>query len=228
MNPVLEPLPLKTLSGKKREPAFPFENIGTAGNPDGQQPADRLRQLEEMLAKNQEKTNEIEREAYDKAYLAGEKAGLALGRKRAEQILAQMKQMLEECESGLDDIRNTMCEAVVDISGALTEWLIGEIGTDDKARLLKMAKKITGAMPDMTDMKIAVHPEDFARIKTLLDESGDGHPHLISDPGVKHGSIRVFNEEKEALIDPITAIADGITYIKTALLVRREHATDHD
>jgi len=228
MSPALEPLPLKSLPGKKPESPFPFENIGTAGNTDGHLPADRLRQLEEMLARNQEKTNEIEREAYDKAYIAGEKAGLELGRKRAEQILAQMQVMLEECEAELDDLRSSMCEAVVDISGALAEWLIDKITTEDTTRLLKMAKKTAAAIPDMTDMKIAVHPEDFARIKTLLTGSGDDALPLISDPGIKRGSIRIFNKTREALIDPIGAITDGVAHIKTELLVKKKHATEHD
>ena len=223
----LEPLPLKSLSGKKPEPPFPFENIGTAANPDGQLPADRLRQLEEMLARNQEKTNEIEREAYDKAYIAGEKAGLELGRKRAEQLLVQMQEMLEKCEAELDNLRSSMFEAVVDISGALAEWLIDKITTEDKARLLEMAKKTASSMPDMTDMKIAVHPEDFAHIKTLLDESEDDAPPLIPDPGVKQGSVRIFNKAREALIDPIGAINNGVAHIKTELLANRKHATEH-
>ncbi len=210
----LKPLPVHTVEGRRSSP-FPFE--GATPVEDGHESADRLRQLEAMLARNQEKAAEIEREAYDKAYAAGEKAGLALGQKRAEQILERMQGLLDACAPEFEAVRLAMCEAVVDIGGALAAWLIGDITEAERNRLLDMAKKTAQAMPGMIDMKIAVHPDDYTRMEKLLGETGEERK-LIADASVRPGAIRLFSKSRDVLVDPIAAIADGVAHIKSGLL----------
>ncbi|MES0371706.1 MAG: hypothetical protein ABUK11_05450, partial [Mariprofundaceae bacterium] len=95
----LEPLPFEKIEGTATPVAaspFPALKSGLP-NPIGVSAADivggtaagaevqRMDQLEKMLQEAQGRTETVEREAYDKAYNAGEKAGLVLGGKRAEQ-----------------------------------------------------------------------------------------------------------------------------------------------
>jgi len=86
--PLLEPLALQAIDRKDRR-IFPYDDfsrqvedntqqINTVAKPE----PDRMQQLEKMLAEKHDSQAAIERDAYDKAYAAGEKAGLALGRKR--------------------------------------------------------------------------------------------------------------------------------------------------
>jgi len=210
----LDPLPLKDMP-KGKVSAFPFSNFSRPEQK--MEEPDRLRQLEQMLSKNQERSAEIEREAYDKAYAAGEKAGLALGQKRAEQILIQMQQMLDDSKSQFDEIRQAMCEAIVDISGAISEWLIGEITNNDHKRLLEMAEKAVHALPEMTHLKMAVHPDDFAQFEKLFAESKHQTP-LLADANVAPNCIRIFNKTQDVLIDPSLSIAKAVTHFKTELL----------
>jgi flagellar assembly protein FliH len=215
----LKPLSLKSLTKTASGVPFPYGELSkTDPQPQPQvKETDRLHQLEEMLLENQAHSVEIEREAYDKAYAAGEKTGLALGQKRAEQILAQMQQMLDASESQLDEVRRSMCEAVVDISGTISEWLIGEMVEQDRARLLEMAKKTAHALPEMNTLTLAVHPDDYNRFEKLLAESKTPSP-LIADANITPSTIRIFSKTQDALIDPRTSIAEGVAYIKAELL----------
>jgi len=216
----LDPLPLKDLPGVKSSP-FPYGAFSRAEQ-EVEEP-DRLRQLEQMLSENQERTARIERETYDKAYAAGEKAGLALGQKRAEQILIQMQKILEESKSQFDEIRDVMCEAIVDISGAISKWLIGEITTNDRKRLLEMAEKAVHALPEMSSMKMAVHPDDFAQFEKLLAESKSNMP-LLADANVAPNCLRIFNKTQDILIDPASSITEAVAFLKAELLSEDSNA----
>ena len=218
-NNALTPLPLKDFFSEKENTPFPYRELGEH-QPELQpkpQESDRLRQLEQMLSEKKEHSAEMERQAYDKAYAAGEKAGMALGRKRAEQILTQMQETLDASKSQLDDIHRTMCEAIIDISGGIAEWLIGEITDGERNRLLKMAKKTAHALPEMNNMTMAVHPDNFAHFAKLLAAS-ESQPPLIADTNIALGCIRIFNKTQDTLIDPKVSIAEGIEYIKAELL----------
>jgi len=215
VNQPLKPLDHKSFSREQRGTPFPYSELA-AQLVEAKEP-DRLHQLEKMLSENKERSAEMEREAYDKAYAAGEKSGLALGSKRAEQILLQMQQILDASESQMGEIHQTMSEAIVDISGALCEWLIGEITDSERNRLLEMAKKTAHGLPEMGRMTLAVHPDDFAQFEKLLAESEMDSP-LIADANVARSCIRIFNKTQDVLIDPSTSIAEGVAYIKAELL----------
>lgn len=219
----LEPLNLKLVSGIQEKSSFPYGSFSPqqqeeASNiepePSG---ASRLEQLEAMLAEKHSFDANLERESYDKAYLSGEKAGLALGQKRAEQILEQMQQLQEQTQQQLEEIRNTMGEAVIEISGMLTEWLVGEITADDRARLLSMAEKAARSFPETDKMVMVVHQNDFSQFEKLLFES-DFKPHLLTDNSVKPGCMRIASEAQDILIDPNASIAEALVQLKKDLL----------
>jgi len=218
-NNALKPLDLKDFYSEKESSPFPYSELGETQPQPRPKPleTDRLHQLEQMLSEKKEHAARMERDAYDKAYAAGEKAGMALGRKRAEQILDHMQQALDASRSQLDEIHRAMCEAVIDISGGISEWLVGEITDGERSRLLAVAKKTALALPEMNSMTMAVHPDDFAQFEKLLAES-ETHSPLTVDTHVTPGCIRIFNKTQDVLIDPRTSIAEGIAHFKAELL----------
>jgi len=218
----LEPLPTKELYREKNTVPFPYRELS---RPVPQvQEKDRLRQLEQMLSEKQDHVAIVEREAYDKAYAIGEKSGMALGGKRAEQILVQMQQTLDESKNQLEAIQRTASEAIVEMSGVITEWIIGKITTDEQSRLYAMAEKAAHLLPEMEESKFAIHPDDFAQFKKLLTDSKNPTP-LLSDPNMTPGSIRVFNKNQDMLVDPVAAVAKAITQLKLELHKENETGT---
>ena len=218
-NHSLDPLPLKVVTSVQEKAPFPYRDFSSSppGKAVGVPTTSRLEQLETMLAEKQAFDANLERDAYDNAYLSGEKAGLALGQKRAEQVLEKMQQLQEQTQQQLDEIKNTMCEAVIDISGTLAEWLVGEITADERARLLEMAEKAAQTLPEIDGMVMVVHPDDFSQFEKLLSES-DFQPHLLTDHSVEQGCIRIANEAQDILIDPRASIAKAVEQLKKDLL----------
>ena len=225
LNRPLDPLDLKLVAAPEAKEKMPFpygdfaprQPESAASTSPKPTVTSRLVQLEEMLAEKHSFDANLERESYDKAYLSGEKAGLDLGQKRAEQILEKMQHMQEQTQQQLDEIRNTMCEAVIDISGALAEWLVGEITAEDRARLLSMAEKAARSFPETDKMVMLVHQDDFSQFEKLLSES-DFKPHLLTDNSVSPGCMRIASKVQDTLIDPNVAIAEALAKLKIDLL----------
>ncbi len=223
LNHSLDPLTLKLVTRTQEKVPFPYGDFAshqpekTSGKVSELSATGRLQQLETMLAEKHSFDVNLEREAYDKAYLSGEKAGLALGQKRAEQILEKIQQLQEQTQQQLDEIINTMGEAVIDISGILAEWLVGDITTDDRARLLTMAESAVRSFPEIDKMVMVLHKDDFSQFEKLLSKS-DFKPHLVTDNSVKPGCIRIASEVQDILIDPRVPIAEAVAQLKKDLL----------
>ncbi|MFQ5355108.1 MAG: hypothetical protein ACE5DY_01240 [Mariprofundaceae bacterium] len=229
-SPLLEPLALQSIVKRDRR-IFPYddfsrqveentEKTNTMARPE----PDRLQQLEKMLAEKHDRQAIVERDAYDKAYAAGEKAGLTLGRKRAEQTLEKILHIQNEAALQFDNIQHLLCEASVDIGAAIAAWLIGEITTEEKGRLLAVARKAAQSLPEVQDTIMSVHPDDLEQIKRLLEKSESDIP-LRPDISVKPNSIRIFNKEQDVLVDPLVSIAEAVRNIKAELLSNDN--TDH-
>lgn len=213
----LDPLPLKSLSTGDTQAATLFRELTQQSKgPPAQAPQDRVRELEQMLAEVQDRTAALEREAYDKAYAAGEKAGLALGQKRAEQLLEQMQQVLQRAEGELAQMRTSFVEAALDTAMALCQWLLGEMGDEMRERLLAKAEAAAHSLPEMTGFILAVPAEEFARFERLLAGKKLATA-LIADTNLSPGSVRIFGKQHDVLIDPQVALAEGVKAIKAEL-----------
>ncbi len=167
--------------------------------------AHRMQQLEAMLKEVQGRAEIVEKEAYDKAYLAGEKAGMALGKRRGEQILAALQESLEGTGSSLQAIQASFADAAMDVAGFIAKQIIADAVQDDNARLWRIAKQASEQLPDATALTIAVSPDDFSSFKRLLEES-DSLTILNSDPAVQNGTCRIVSSQQDILVDPLAAV----------------------
>lgn len=213
----LQPLELKTLPHDAGETAFPFTHLDTPESPPVPPAPDRVSELEQMLAEAQDRMAVLEREAYDKAYAAGEKAGMELGRKRAEQILERMEAVLTEAGAQLDGMYHGVSESVIDIAGFLAEWLVGDMVEADHARLLAMAERVSLTMPSSSRLGLAVHPDDLGKFERIIDEAGHTWS-LQADTTLAPGTSRLFTKDQDILLDPKAAVADAIDRLKKELL----------
>jgi len=215
---MLEVIPLQTVDSVSNLHTFPYSSI----NPDAQPvnplsvQDDRLRLLEEKLSQHQKRAGEIEQEAYEKAYAEGEKVGLELGGKRAQQILAQMQQILDDTTNQLAEIREHASDAIIDISGAIAEWIVGEITDKEHERLLQIARDASRKFPGAEPLKIALHPDDLTSVQRLPADSEQEIP-LISDESMTPGCVRIFTRSRDALLDPHACVEDFLREFKLGL-----------
>ncbi|OIO67416.1 MAG: flagellar assembly protein [Zetaproteobacteria bacterium CG1_02_53_45] len=209
-------------SPEEKKSHFPFASTPPAqpDQPPAPRPVDsatRMKQLEVMLQEAQGRAEIVEKEAYDKAYLAGEKAGMALGKKRAEQILESLEVSLQDVEGSLTSIEQAFAEAAMDIARHIAEKIIGSAIEQDQAKLLQIALHAAAQLPDTSALRIAVSSDDYASFKRLLDES-ESIAILTADDSTASGSCRIVSEQQDILIDPIAAVAIYMEQLTPAML----------
>jgi len=195
--------------------AFPYTSIDAS--PIGPSNSDRMQQLEGMLKEVQGRAEIIEKEAYDKAYLAGEKAGIVLGRKRGEQILESLQEILQEAETSLTHIQQSFAEAALDVAKHIAENIVAETLDTDPSQLLKIAQQAAAQLPDSSGLRIAVSTDDFSSFKRLLEEE-NSMINLHCDNTVTNGTCRVISKQQDILIDPISAVDAYLNSLRPALL----------
>ncbi len=220
----LEPLELKTLPHDAGQSVFPFTDLDPPVPAPMPSTPDRVSELEQMLAEAQDRMAVLEREAYDKAYAAGEKAGMELGRKRAEQILERMETVLAEAGTQLDGMYRGISESIVDVAGFLAEWLVGDIVDTERTRLLSMAERVSHTMPTTSKLGLAVHPDDLGKFEKILDDQ-DHAWSLLADAALTPGTIRLFTKDQDILLDPKATIADAVDRLKQEMLAPDASAT---
>jgi len=177
----------------------------------------RMQQLENMLKEVQGRAEIVEKEAYDKAYLAGEKAGMVLGRKRGEQILESLQETLKETECSLLNIQQSFAEAAMDVAKHVAESIVGESINTEPSKLLDIAKQAADQLPDSSGLCIAISPGDYSSFQRLLEDESSMLS-LKRDSTVKNGSCRVITNKQDILVDPIAAVNEYINTLRPALL----------
>jgi len=200
--------PEETIPSGQPSGAFPYAPIGDGRHHENQAAAGgahRMQQLEAMLKEVQGRAEIVEKEAYDKAYLAGEKAGMALGKRRGEQILASLQESLKDTGAALAAIQESFAEAAMDVAGFIARQIIADALQDNKAILLDLAKQAAEQLPDATALTIAVSPDDFFAFKRLLEES-DSLSALSSDAAIQNGTCRIISSQQDILVDPVAAV----------------------
>ncbi|MFQ5518870.1 MAG: flagellar assembly protein, partial [Mariprofundus sp.] len=125
LTPLAFPEDNKVSSRKKS--TFPYTAVSSGQHAASAQSEgnNRMQQLEAMLKEAQGRAEVIEKETYEKAYMAGEKAGMALGRKRGEQILESLQETLKGAESSLSSMQHSFAEAAIDVAGHIAERIVG-------------------------------------------------------------------------------------------------------
>ncbi len=174
-------------------------------------------QLEQMLQEAKSHAEQQENEAYTTAYTNGEKAGIALGKSRADSILDQFESMLAQADQQMQHIQQTSADAIIDIAQMVTETLIGELSSDQRDWLLKAAAKVAETMNSGDGkLKLAVHPDDLEDLKTVIGAQSQPWC-LVPDSNLASGCCRLMSDQQDALIDPIHSVAELVRQIRPEL-----------
>jgi len=177
----------------------------------------RMQELERMLQEAQGRAEVMEREAYDKAYAAGEKAGMALGAKRAEQSLEHLDVLLQQAESQVRNLSDACNDTVLDIAQAVIEHVLGELGEQRYGMMLASVQRAALEMPSVSDLLLLVNPDDMGVFERLMQEGDIGRWRLRAQPDVPSGCCRLISQQQDIQIDPEQAVKTTIEQIRMRL-----------
>lgn len=203
----------------EHQSVFPFRSFSKPYGKQTEQNVsrNRMQQLEEMLHEAQGRAEIIEKEAYDKAYLAGEKAGLALGKKRGEQILESVADTLKDVETDLSAIQQSFAEAAMELAQYIAEQITGKAVQNNTEMLWDIAQKAASQLPEASGLKVAISPDDYHSFERLLEDS-PSQIILSRDASVAPGTCRIISTEQDILVDPVAAVAAYLEHLRPALL----------
>lgn len=204
-------------ASNKTRSSFPFTSIDAEPNSQTNINTNRMQQLESMLKEVQGRAEIVEKEAYDKAYLAGEKAGMVLGQKRGEQILESLQETLQEAESSLDAIQHSFAEAALDVAQHVAEAIVANIIKTDPTSLLDIAQQAAAQLPNHSGLRIAISPDDYSNFKRLIEEE-KSMLSLKRDATVESGTCRIITDHQDILINPVAAVETYLSKLRPSLL----------
>jgi len=177
----------------------------------------RMQELEKMLQEAQNHAEVMEREAYDKAYAAGEKAGMALGEKRADQVLTSLKELLEQTELALQKLEEQSVDVVMDIAQVILAHVLGSHGEQQQDMLQAAINKADIQFATLTNLTMLVHPDDMQGFERMMDEEKIKRYRLQSDSNVAEGSCRLLSVDQDMLVDPSEAMQRSVESVRAHL-----------
>lgn len=224
---MLAPLPITKVDKQTaKKPKFPYSAIAdspskktsvlrqTWAKKSDAAPSEeqRLKQLEKMLDEAQSRAAIVEQEAYDKAYAAGEKAGLALGEKRAEQIISSMAKITAAAEKELSQLQHQSIEVVTTLAEHLVKHIVG----NDEINLQPIIQQAIEASLSQLDIAgkqrvvLTVHPHDLAMFKRMQSLAKIS---IKSSEHIQQGSCKLLTPHHDTLIDPQRMIKKASKHI---------------
>jgi flagellar assembly protein FliH len=140
--------------------------------------------------------SEIEREAYQKAFAAGQQSGLEMAEKKTEAVVKRFSRSLEEVAGLRERIIKTAERDLVELSIEIAKKLVHrEVQIDEKiiATLVRVA---LDRLSMKKGIKVTVNPSDSEilteELKDLLDE--EGSIELRTDDDLRRGDCLVESD----------------------------------
>ena len=193
----------------ERSPAF---SRGEPLSPDS--PLDSHKKIEQLLEEIGErekyikqmtdKTHSLEKEAYEKGFAQGERAGMELGAKRFDSVIASLKTAAESLEQSREALYRGSEQQVVELILAIARAVIRREVSTDRYIVLSVIRSALRCAADREKVRIRVHPSDaeFAteqRGELLKGLEGVGKLNIEGDETVPRGNALI--ESNQGIIE---------------------------
>ena len=155
------------------------------------------------MVSSRQSIDEMEREAYEKGYAEGEKAGLEMGAQKAELLLSRIERMIREIEEYRIRIIEEIEPQLMELSSEIAKKIILDelsLKPEVMVAIVKEAmRKLERTGPITIKMSSAAH-ELFKRLKPQLLEI---HPDIIFDidPALMPNAQIVIGASEEIVTD---------------------------
>ena len=161
-------------------------------------------EIELMLRQARMKAAEIEKEAYEKGFSEGERAGRETGEKMVEAVLKQYAQTLEELKGLRRNLLTGSEREVVRLSLEVARKVVKREVCVDEELILALVKVALSRLADQSVMTVRVNPKDCQSILHFRESPGhrdswhDGIK-LVEDPLITRGGCLI--ETDSGVID---------------------------
>jgi flagellar assembly protein FliH len=161
-------------------------------------------QAESLVRQAKVEASEIEKQAYERGFSEGEKAGRELGEKALEALLKQYAKTLEELNNLRKEIFAASEGEVVRLALEIARKVIRREVSADEELVLTLVKVALSRLADQTVMTVRVNPADYQTIQrhhhahSSSSSLAEGVK-LVDDPSVSRGGCLI--ETESGIID---------------------------
>lgn len=171
----------------------------TASSVDINQLIELKREIEERISN----LDVLERDAYERGYSAGEKAGYEMGIKKAEVVLSQLENLIKELENIKERYILENDKKIVALSIAIARKIIEKEIEESPETLLNMLHNAIKKIERQEKIKITINPAMQEIIERFKRGILDMYPKISVDidPNVSKDFIKVESDMEEIIIN---------------------------
>ena len=136
---------------------------------------------------------DIERDAFDKGFAQGERAGAEAATAWNESMLRTLVQSVEELSSFRAEVIRRTERQAVQLVLALAERVVHREITLDRSILVGMARAALDRLGEVSSATIRLNPDDYAALSPGK-VSNEGQARIVADPKVDKGGCRVQSD----------------------------------
>lgn len=155
-------------------------------------------QCEQMIEDARLKVSEIEKEAYEKGFAEGQKAGSEVGEKMADALLQQYSASLNALNSLRSELFTTSEREVIRLALEIARKIVKREVAIDEELILALVKVALDRVADQALITVRVNPKDYHAIERHRADAGTGalseSVKLVEDPLIARGGCIVETE----------------------------------
>src|SRR5262245_59415026 len=147
------------------EPQKSDSGFGGTSNRVSLDPLSAQEQCEHLLQEAHLRVSEIEKEAYEKGFAEGQKAGMEVGESMGEALLKQYSSGLDALNKLRRELFSTSEKEVIRLSLEVARKIIKREVAIDEELILTLVKVALSRVADQTLITIRVNPRDYQTIE---------------------------------------------------------------
>jgi flagellar assembly protein FliH len=161
-------------------------------------------QAELLLRQAKLEASEIEKQAYERGFSEGERAGKEVGEKSLEAILKQYAKGLEELNNLRKEIFTTSEREVLHLALEIARKVVRREVSVDEELILTLVKVALNRLTEQTAITVRINPKDYQSIQRhRAAHSSAGTVNegvkLLEDPSISRGGYLI--ETESGIID---------------------------
>lgn len=148
-----------------------------------------------------DKTHSLEKEAYEKGFAQGEKAGMDLGKKRLDSVIKSFNEVLEGVRRLKEELYQKSEQEMLELVLAITHRIIQKEVSTDRKIILNMIKSAINYIADQEEIRVRLNPSDLEFATQHKGDITEGMRNLIfeGDEEVLRGDAVI--ESNRGIID---------------------------
>ncbi|MBF0281265.1 MAG: hypothetical protein HQM07_01660 [Zetaproteobacteria bacterium] len=165
---------------------------------------------------SEEYLRQLESEAQDRGYMAGEQAGMKIAQERGMQTIQEMEILIAAMRRDFDTMQQQWATVTIDIAEAMARKALGTL-TDVQHLAMISQVKSSAMISENSHWVLAVPSEALQHIERLMENVVDPFKLIVADSKLHAGSVCLKAKEGDVLLNPCEEIHRAAMALKQSI-----------